>query len=198
MRSRTGGDGWDGHSPPYRTAKGSRHGEEMHCLEAQTVYRQVVNMPVADVRSSESRNRRERDGLNGDAGPRRVEGRGGRCGLCARTDETCSSQWGVTSRAYRADWKRADGDASRLFNSPAGAGSHVSSSRTSFPYQNSGCQEAQKMTTTGDDPADGKQQQQREEDAAGGDDGHETLKYSLLGPSLLKAGQDSVDQTKVP
>ncbi|TLS28640.1 hypothetical protein PpBr36_01882 [Pyricularia pennisetigena] len=27
--------------------------------------------------------------------------------------------------------------------------------------------------------------------------GHETLKYSLLGPSLLKAGQDSVDQTKV-
>ncbi len=54
------------------------------------------------------------------------------------------------------------------------------------------------MTTTGDDPADGKQQQQREEDAAGGDDGHETLKYSLLGPSLLKAGQDSVDQTKVP
>lgn len=27
--------------------------------------------------------------------------------------------------------------------------------------------------------------------------GHETLKYSLLGPSLLKAGQDSVDQAKV-
>lgn len=27
--------------------------------------------------------------------------------------------------------------------------------------------------------------------------GHETLKYSLLGPSLTKAGQDSVDQTKV-
>ena len=27
--------------------------------------------------------------------------------------------------------------------------------------------------------------------------GHETLKYSLLGPSLTKAGQDSVDQSKV-
>lgn len=26
---------------------------------------------------------------------------------------------------------------------------------------------------------------------------HETLKYSLLGPSLLKAGQDMVDQDKV-
>ena len=26
---------------------------------------------------------------------------------------------------------------------------------------------------------------------------HTTLKYSLLGPSLLKAGQDSVDQSKV-
>lgn len=25
---------------------------------------------------------------------------------------------------------------------------------------------------------------------------HATLKYSLLGPSLLKAGQDSVDQSK--
>ena len=26
---------------------------------------------------------------------------------------------------------------------------------------------------------------------------HQTLKYSLLGPSLTKAGQDSVDQSKV-
>jgi hypothetical protein len=26
---------------------------------------------------------------------------------------------------------------------------------------------------------------------------HDTLKYSLLGPSLLKAGQESVDQSKV-
>ena len=26
---------------------------------------------------------------------------------------------------------------------------------------------------------------------------HDTLKYHLLGPSLLKAGQDSVDQKKV-
>ena len=26
---------------------------------------------------------------------------------------------------------------------------------------------------------------------------HETLKYSLLGPSLTKAGQDTVDQKKV-
>jgi DNA polymerase kappa len=26
---------------------------------------------------------------------------------------------------------------------------------------------------------------------------HETLKYSLLGPSLTKAGQDTVDQQKV-
>ncbi|KLU88671.1 DNA polymerase kappa [Magnaporthiopsis poae ATCC 64411] len=34
-------------------------------------------------------------------------------------------------------------------------------------------------------------------DASGGDEQHETLKYSLLGPSLLKAGQDSVDQSKV-
>lgn len=32
---------------------------------------------------------------------------------------------------------------------------------------------------------------------SGGDEQHETLKYSLLGPSLLKAGQDSVDQSKV-
>jgi hypothetical protein len=30
------------------------------------------------------------------------------------------------------------------------------------------------------------------------DDGLKTLKYSLLGPSLLKAGQDKVDQSKVP
>lgn len=29
------------------------------------------------------------------------------------------------------------------------------------------------------------------------DDAFKTLKYSLLGPSLLKAGQDKVDQTKV-
>lgn len=29
------------------------------------------------------------------------------------------------------------------------------------------------------------------------DDEFRTLKYSLLGPSLTKAGQDSVDQTKV-
>lgn len=29
------------------------------------------------------------------------------------------------------------------------------------------------------------------------DSGHATLKYSLLGPSLTKAGQDSVDQSKV-
>ena len=29
------------------------------------------------------------------------------------------------------------------------------------------------------------------------DDTFKTLKYSLLGPSLLKAGQDKVDQTKV-
>lgn len=28
-------------------------------------------------------------------------------------------------------------------------------------------------------------------------DGDETLKYHLLGPSLTKAGQDSVDQQKV-
>ena len=27
---------------------------------------------------------------------------------------------------------------------------------------------------------------------------HESLKYHLLGPSLTKAGQDSVDQQKVP
>jgi DNA polymerase kappa len=26
---------------------------------------------------------------------------------------------------------------------------------------------------------------------------HDTLKYSLLGPSLTKSGQDNVDQTKV-
>ena len=30
-----------------------------------------------------------------------------------------------------------------------------------------------------------------------GEDRHETLKHQLLGPSLLKAGQDSVDQRKV-
>lgn len=30
-----------------------------------------------------------------------------------------------------------------------------------------------------------------------GQEGHETLKYSLLGPSLLKAGQEAVDQSKV-
>lgn len=29
------------------------------------------------------------------------------------------------------------------------------------------------------------------------DDQHDTLKYHLLGPSLTKAGQDSVDQSKV-
>ena len=28
-------------------------------------------------------------------------------------------------------------------------------------------------------------------------DGHDSLKYHLLGPSLTKAGQDSVDQQKV-
>jgi len=28
-------------------------------------------------------------------------------------------------------------------------------------------------------------------------DEHETLKYHLLGPSLTKAGQDTVDQSKV-
>lgn len=29
------------------------------------------------------------------------------------------------------------------------------------------------------------------------DESHDTLKYHLLGPSLTKSGQDSVDQTKV-
>ena len=29
------------------------------------------------------------------------------------------------------------------------------------------------------------------------EDTHDTLKYQLLGPSLTKAGQDAVDQTKV-
>lgn len=29
------------------------------------------------------------------------------------------------------------------------------------------------------------------------DESHDTLKYHLLGPSLTKAGQDAVDQTKV-
>lgn len=29
------------------------------------------------------------------------------------------------------------------------------------------------------------------------DGDHDTLKYSLLGPSLTKAGQDAVDQKKV-
>ncbi|KAL8417882.1 hypothetical protein RB594_001485 [Gaeumannomyces avenae] len=32
---------------------------------------------------------------------------------------------------------------------------------------------------------------------SGGEGQHDTLKYSLLGPSLLKAGQDSVDQSKI-
>ncbi|RYP13835.1 hypothetical protein DL765_006707 [Monosporascus sp. GIB2] len=35
------------------------------------------------------------------------------------------------------------------------------------------------------------------EDTADAKQEHDTLKYSLLGPSLTKAGQDSVDQTKV-
>lgn len=35
------------------------------------------------------------------------------------------------------------------------------------------------------------------EESQGGNQEHNTLKYSLLGPSLTKAGQDSVDQTKV-
>ncbi|KAJ2898344.1 DNA polymerase kappa subunit [Zalerion maritima] len=34
-------------------------------------------------------------------------------------------------------------------------------------------------------------------DAIDGSEGTDTLKYSLLGPSLLKAGQDTVDQSKV-
>lgn len=33
--------------------------------------------------------------------------------------------------------------------------------------------------------------------AAGAINEHDTLKYHLLGPSLTKAGQDSVDQQKV-
>jgi len=36
-----------------------------------------------------------------------------------------------------------------------------------------------------------------DEDATEEDAEHKTLKYSLLGPSLLKAGQDAVDQEKV-
>lgn len=34
-------------------------------------------------------------------------------------------------------------------------------------------------------------------DAAATDGAHDTLKYHLLGPSLTKAGQDTVDQRKV-
>ena len=51
-------------------------------------------------------------------------------------------------------------------------------------------------------PVDG-EQQSTEKDAGVADAGkpegdkHDTLKYHLLGPSLTKAGQDSVDQQKV-
>jgi len=39
-------------------------------------------------------------------------------------------------------------------------------------------------------------EQPEDEDAAQAVE-HDTLKYQLLGPSLTKAGQESVDQTKV-
>ena len=49
---------------------------------------------------------------------------------------------------------------------------------------------------------DGEQQSTEKEPAIAdvgkpGGDKHNTLKYHLLGPSLTKAGQDSVDQQKV-
>lgn len=46
---------------------------------------------------------------------------------------------------------------------------------------------------------DGAPEQSRpdQEDAENADEYHDTLKYHLLGPSLTKAGQDAVDQTKV-
>ena len=49
---------------------------------------------------------------------------------------------------------------------------------------------------------DGEQQSTEKEagvdgHAEPGGDKHNTLKYHLLGPSLTKAGQDSVDQQKV-
>lgn len=43
---------------------------------------------------------------------------------------------------------------------------------------------------------DGKKQEDTEAETENAD-GHNTLKYHLLGPSLTKAGQDSVDQQKV-
>ena len=51
-------------------------------------------------------------------------------------------------------------------------------------------------------PVDGEQQSTEEEAGVANigkpaGDKHDTLKYHLLGPSLTKAGQDSVDQQKV-
>jgi DNA polymerase kappa len=46
------------------------------------------------------------------------------------------------------------------------------------------------MESSGDKPVTSKPQSPPDED-------YETLKYQLLGPSLTKAGQDSVDQQKV-
>lgn len=49
------------------------------------------------------------------------------------------------------------------------------------------------MDSSGDQPADDGKQRER----AQGESDNDTLKYSLLGPSLTKAGQDAVDQQKV-
>jgi DNA polymerase kappa len=47
------------------------------------------------------------------------------------------------------------------------------------------------MESSGEKPANNPKSQ------SVSDDDFETLKYQLLGPSLTKAGQDSVDQQKV-
>lgn len=44
-------------------------------------------------------------------------------------------------------------------------------------------------------PADEKDEKH---EPARAEEDYETLKYQLLGPSLTKAGQDAVDQQKVP
>lgn len=52
------------------------------------------------------------------------------------------------------------------------------------------------MATPGG-PVDNKEDKRDQSEPTGEED-YETLKYQLLGPSLTKAGQDAVDQQKVP
>ncbi|RYO93700.1 hypothetical protein DL762_000905 [Monosporascus cannonballus] len=58
------------------------------------------------------------------------------------------------------------------------------------------CVQSIAMTEEDPDPAP-IEEDAYNEDTADAKQEHDTLKYSLLGPSLTKAGQDSVDQTKV-